>query len=88
MVSVPHNLLDLTPLRPHQGVGAELVRDALPNTVALDDVAGLDVIRENDLLVPDDTARFLDRGYIPLSVSLARPEREARSVWTIEQSPV
>ncbi len=68
-------------------MGAELVRDPLANAVALNDVAGLDIIRENDLLVPDRTARFLDRGHTPLAVSFARPEREARSVWTIEKAP-
>ncbi len=72
----------------HERVSTKLVGDALPDAVALDKVARLDVIPQNDDLIPHRTARLLDFGHSPYTVPFARPEREPRSVRTIEEVSV
>ncbi len=72
----------------YQGIGAEFVGHALPDAMALDHVTGLDVVGQDDRLVPYGTARLLHLPDRPLAVPFARPEREARSVRAVEQVAV
>ena len=68
----------------HQGVGPELVGHALPDPVALDEVAGLDIIGQDHDLIADRAARRLDLADRPDPVALARPEREPGAVRAVE----
>ena len=72
----------------HEGVGAELVSDPLPDSMAFDDVARLDVVGKDHGVIPHGTAGLLDRRHRPHPVALARPEREPRSVGTVEEVAV
>src|SRR3972149_5388520 len=67
-----------------KGVGAELVRDPLPDAVAFDHVTGLDGVGQEDRLAAHRAARPLDLGHAPHPIALARPEREPGSVRTVE----
>src|SRR5574341_484523 len=71
-------------IHPLQGVRPELVSYSLLHAMALNDVARLDVIRENYRLFARGAARFLDFGHRPDAVPFARPERETRSVRAVE----
>jgi hypothetical protein len=67
-----------------EGVRTELVSHPLFDAVALDDVPRLHVVREDDHLFPDGTACLLDLAHQPDAVPYAHPEREARSVRSVE----
>ena len=69
---------------PDQGVAPELVRHQVPGAVALDDVAGLDVVGQGDDLFPDGTARLLELADRPYAASLHRTQRDAGAVRTLE----
>jgi len=56
----------------------------VPHPMALDDVAGLDIIGEKDRLVPDRAARLLDLPDRPDAVRLDRPQRQPGAVRTVE----
>jgi hypothetical protein len=56
----------------------------LLGAVALDDVARLGGVGQDDALVPDGAARRLYLSNRPDAFSLARPEREAGSVGAVE----
>lgn len=60
------------------------MRHTLPDAGALDHVPGLNVVRQENHLSTDRTARRLDLSHRPHPVRLARPEREPRSVWAVE----
>jgi len=74
----PISLLDL-----FQSVGPVREGDALPDTVALDDVTRLYLVRQDDGLLADGAARRLCLSNRPDALSLAHPEREPRSVGAI-----
>jgi len=67
-----------------QGVGTELVRHPLFDTMALNDVARLHVVGQDQHLVPDRAACFLYLGHGPHAVLFAHPERKASSVGAVE----
>lgn len=60
------------------------MRHTLPDAVALDHVPGLNVVRQENHLSTDRTARRLDLSHRPHPVRLARPEREPGSVRAAE----
>jgi len=55
--------------------------------VTLDDVPGLHIVREKHRVVTNGTARLLDLGHRPDTVRFARPERQPRSVGSVEDIP-
>jgi len=67
-----------------QGIGAELVRHALFDAVALDDVTRLRVVGQDDGLVPDGAACLLHLAHGPDAIRFAHPERHARSVGAVK----
>ena len=56
--------------------------------MAFDDVAGLDVDGQDHDVIPYRAARLLDFADRPVPVSLARTEREPRSVGAVEEVPL
>ena len=69
----------------HQGISPELVGHTLPDAVAFDDIARLNLVRQDHDITPHGAARLLHLGHRPSSILLARPEREPRSIRAVKE---